>query len=48
MILSGKWNGPRPFLRNGPLLGDYIFSQMHFHWGPLEEGGSEHTFDGIR
>ncbi|XP_073972283.1 uncharacterized protein isoform X3 [Rhodnius prolixus] len=48
VILSGKWNGPRPFLRNGPLLGDYIFSQMHFHWGPLEEGGSEHTFDGIR
>ncbi|KAL1132590.1 hypothetical protein AAG570_010542 [Ranatra chinensis] len=45
-IISGKWFGPRPYVCNGPLTGTYVFAQLHFHWGPDDEQGSEHTLDG--
>ncbi|XP_048007287.1 putative carbonic anhydrase 3 [Leguminivora glycinivorella] len=34
-------NEPHPRVRGGPLEGDYIFSQMHFHWGDNDTFGSE-------
>ncbi|KAE8745600.1 hypothetical protein FOCC_FOCC007711, partial [Frankliniella occidentalis] len=33
-------------MRGGPLDGTYKFSQLHFHWGPSDSEGSEHTFEG--
>uniref|UniRef100_A0A1B6C4J9 Alpha-carbonic anhydrase domain-containing protein n=1 Tax=Clastoptera arizonana TaxID=38151 RepID=A0A1B6C4J9_9HEMI len=47
VVLSGKWNCPRPHLSGGPLLNNYVFSQLHFHWGIDENEGSDHTIDGI-
>lgn len=32
----------------GKLPGEYIFSQLHFHWGATNTRGSEHTVDGVR
>lgn len=46
MILSGKWNQERPYLTDGPFMGNYVFSQLHFHWGYNNMEGSEHTIDG--
>ncbi|XP_060801730.1 carbonic anhydrase 1 [Amyelois transitella] len=36
----------RPKLNGGPLLGDYIFEQMHFHWSVDDFTGCEHVLDG--
>ncbi|XP_030071985.1 carbonic anhydrase 13 [Microcaecilia unicolor] len=36
----------RSVLRAGPLKGSYRLRQFHFHWGPTDEYGSEHTVDG--
>ncbi|CAH0605747.1 unnamed protein product [Chrysodeixis includens] len=36
----------RPILRGGPLLGEYIFEQMHFHWSVDDFSGCEHLLDG--
>lgn len=49
MTVSGKFEGDPPTISGGP-LGDssYKFSQLHFHWGPGDEEGSEHTFEGRR
>lgn len=47
MILSGKWNQERPYVSEGPFLGNYVFSQLHFHWGHNDAEGSEHTIDGV-
>lgn len=46
VILSGKWKSQRPYLTGGPLEGNYVFSQVHFHWGPNDSKGSEHTVSG--
>jgi len=35
-------------MNGGPLDGDYILSQFHFHWGLGDKRGSEHTIDGQR
>ncbi|XP_052889447.1 carbonic anhydrase 7-like [Anopheles moucheti] len=35
----------RPMMRGGPLKTAYFFEQMHFHWGPNNTEGSEHTLD---
>lgn len=48
VIISAKWHQERPFLRGGPFIGNYVFSQMHFHWGEDNREGSEHTVDGTR
>lgn len=48
VILSAKWYQERPFLSNGPLSGNYVFSQLHFHWGVNNMEGSEHTVDGAQ
>ncbi|KAG8263779.1 hypothetical protein J6590_024006 [Homalodisca vitripennis] len=47
-IVSGKWNQIRPYLNRGPLDANYVFSQLHFHWGKDEHEGSEHTAGGIK
>ncbi|CAL4062774.1 unnamed protein product [Meganyctiphanes norvegica] len=39
-------NAPR--VAQGGLKGDYIFAQLHFHWGGDSSQGSEHTIDGVR
>uniref|UniRef100_A0A182PA32 Carbonic anhydrase n=1 Tax=Anopheles epiroticus TaxID=199890 RepID=A0A182PA32_9DIPT len=38
----------RPRMRGGPLKTTYLFEQMHFHWGPNNTEGSEHTINGQR
>lgn len=40
-VLIEVQNEPHPRVRGGPLDGDYIFSQMHFHWGDNDTFGSE-------
>jgi len=37
-----------PCLRGGPLNGDYIFIELHFHWGPKDCCGAEHMIDDQR
>ncbi|XP_076629943.1 carbonic anhydrase 1 [Colletes latitarsis] len=46
VILSTKWQQKRPYLCGGPFAENYIFSQIHFHWGENEMNGSEHYIDG--
>ena len=46
VIVSAKWHRERPFLSGGPLSGNYVFSQLHFHWGRNDMEGSEHHVDG--
>ncbi|XP_045518837.1 carbonic anhydrase 1 isoform X2 [Pieris brassicae] len=36
----------RPILSGGPLIGEYIFEQMHFHWSVDDFTGCEHVLDG--
>ncbi|XP_026470636.1 carbonic anhydrase 2-like [Ctenocephalides felis] len=48
LIISAKWHVERPYLRGGPLIGKYVFSQLHFHWGRTCMEGSEHTVDGTQ
>ncbi|XP_075128211.1 carbonic anhydrase 1-like isoform X2 [Leptodactylus fuscus] len=33
-------------VKGGPLKGSYRLNQFHFHWGPSNDSGSEHTVDG--
>ncbi|XP_030858903.1 carbonic anhydrase 5A, mitochondrial isoform X1 [Gorilla gorilla gorilla] len=33
-------------ISGGPLENHYRLKQFHFHWGAVNEGGSEHTVDG--
>ncbi|KAG7308239.1 hypothetical protein JYU34_006914 [Plutella xylostella] len=40
-VLIEVENEPHPRVRGGPLEGDYVFSQMHFHWGDNDTLGSE-------
>ncbi|KAH3857640.1 carbonic anhydrase 9-like [Dreissena polymorpha] len=34
------------YMTGGGLQGKYIAIQLHFHWGPASNNGSEHTFRG--
>ncbi|KAK9695611.1 Eukaryotic-type carbonic anhydrase [Popillia japonica] len=34
-----------PSVTGGPLLGEYQFAQMHFHWGANDEEGSENKIN---
>ncbi|XP_047001320.1 carbonic anhydrase 4-like [Schistocerca americana] len=46
-MVSAKWRAKvRAHLTGGPLLGRYVFSQLHFHWGQQDTEGSEHTLQG--
>lgn len=38
----------RSVLKGGPLTGNYRLNQFHFHWGPSDESGSEHTVDNAK
>ena len=33
-------------LSGGDLPEEYVFAQLHFHWGSTDADGSEHTVDG--
>lgn len=47
--LQAKWNDKddAPCLSSGPLNDkEYVFEQLHFHWGANDLEGSEHTIDG--
>ncbi|KAK4881969.1 hypothetical protein RN001_005288 [Aquatica leii] len=35
----------KPMISGGPLIGDYEFAQLHFHWGANDEEGSENTIN---
>ncbi|KAL8181959.1 UNVERIFIED_CONTAM: Carbonic anhydrase 13 [Gekko kuhli] len=35
-------------LSEGPLTGNYRLRQIHFHWGPSDDIGSEHAVDGTK
>lgn len=48
VILSAKWPQACPYLSGGPYEGNYVFAQIHFHWGENEMKGSEHSVDGAR
>jgi len=37
-----------PRVSQGGLKGEYIFAQLHFHWGGDSSQGSEHTINGVR
>ncbi|OWR46722.1 hypothetical protein KGM_202063 [Danaus plexippus plexippus] len=40
-VLIEVENEPHPRVSGGPLDGNYVFSQMHFHWGDNDTLGSE-------
>ncbi|GJQ69617.1 hypothetical protein Trydic_g6707 [Trypoxylus dichotomus] len=46
LIISAKWHQERPHISGGPLFSNYVFSQLHFHWGKNDMEGSEHRVDG--
>lgn len=41
LVLIEVENEPHPRVSGGPLDGNYVFSQMHFHWGDNDTLGSE-------
>ncbi|XP_063227597.1 carbonic anhydrase 2-like [Bacillus rossius redtenbacheri] len=49
VMLSASWEPPllQPAISGGPLAGDYVFEQLHFHWGPEDSVGSEHTVNNL-
>ncbi|XP_076651180.1 carbonic anhydrase 1 [Halictus rubicundus] len=46
VFLSTTWDVGRAYITGGPLLGNYLLSQIHFHWGENAMNGSEHSIDG--
>lgn len=48
LIVSAKWKEERPYLQSGPLIGKYVLSSWHLHWGKDPMEGSEHTIDGTK
>lgn len=48
VILSIKSYAEQPYLCGGPFVSNYVFSQIHFHWGKTDMNGSEHYVDGGR
>ncbi|CAL8083867.1 unnamed protein product [Calicophoron daubneyi] len=42
VLVNGKG-----FVRGGPLNGDYLLQQFHFHWSAGDTWGSEHQVNGI-
>ncbi|XP_026482533.1 carbonic anhydrase 2-like [Ctenocephalides felis] len=42
------FGGRRPTISHGPLVGDYTFEQLHFHWGGDDQHGSEHVVNGVQ
>lgn len=34
------------YLKHGGLRDEYVAAQFHFHWGPDDSHGSEHTYQG--
>ncbi|XP_063974639.1 carbonic anhydrase 2-like [Diachasmimorpha longicaudata] len=47
LTLSAFWPpNAIPYIIGGPLHSEYIFTQLHFHWGEDNSVGSEHTADG--
>ncbi|XP_071447276.1 carbonic anhydrase 13-like [Hetaerina americana] len=47
LTLTGNWSRKEtPRISGCALKGDYIFSQIHFHWGKKNEEGSEHLVNG--
>lgn len=41
-----KFRGEKPEISDGPLTDTYIFDSLHYHWGILDDEGSEHTLNG--
>ncbi|XP_078543208.1 carbonic anhydrase 13-like isoform X2 [Lissotriton helveticus] len=39
---------PLSVLSGGPIIGRYRLRQFHFHWGRTDDGGSEHTVNGVQ
>lgn len=37
-----------PYIQGGPLCDNYVFSEVHFHWGYKDCCGAEHIIDGKR
>lgn len=46
--LDLNYGGKSPTLKGGPLDGIYTLKNVHFHWGLLDNAGSEHMVDGLR
>lgn len=41
-------NHEPPIISDGPLVGEYVFSQLHFHWGNNDSVGSEDRINNKR
>ncbi|XP_046677187.1 uncharacterized protein LOC124365259 isoform X2 [Homalodisca vitripennis] len=48
VMIHAKYEHEMPYISSGPLTDNYVFSQIHFHWGEHNETGSGHAVDGIR
>ncbi|XP_054276138.1 uncharacterized protein LOC128995220 isoform X2 [Macrosteles quadrilineatus] len=48
VLIQASFKDKIPQLSSGPLLGQYNFSHVHFHWGQHNKTGSGHSVDGIR
>lgn len=38
-----RFRGEKPEITDGPLNSTYVFESFHYHWGILDQEGSEHT-----
>jgi len=45
-MLQVDMTGPA-LLSGGPLIGEYVFHQLHFHWGNNDSVGSEDTINNL-
>ncbi|KAG8236516.1 hypothetical protein J437_LFUL012802 [Ladona fulva] len=47
VVVKAAWNnGKRPTIKGGILDGEYIFHEIHFHWGATNFEPSEHLING--
>lgn len=47
-MINAEFDQETPYINSGPLTDDYIFSQIHFHWGENNTTGSGHAVSGVR
>lgn len=40
------WENRQPYLFGGPLSSTYLLDSVHFHWGIVNDDGSEHAING--
>ncbi|XP_018804166.1 PREDICTED: carbonic anhydrase-like [Bactrocera latifrons] len=47
VVVRLEYAGERPTVSGGPLVGKFVFEQLHFHWGDNDTFGSEDRINNV-